>query len=229
MQVWCVLSTCIHKCTMIYRANPLGINFLIQSECMPSLAGEPVACGAPHAAMLCQQTAPMPSICSVTYIKFTLLSLSPQHSEPCLATHLPVQACTYLCLGSVFLLCHQLWWAWLTTGLLYAMTVWKSEWMGEVLDKSVTRRSPRSGSTQADISLGFYFPLLFRTLYQFACPWPANWQAQTHASTGRHAEAQKLPSDFLPLWLVNCSQSIITEPYAVDWRKLERVGGWGSC
>lgn len=49
---------------------------------MPGLAGVPVARGAPHAAMLCQQTALMPSICSVTYIKCMLLSLSPQSSEP---------------------------------------------------------------------------------------------------------------------------------------------------
>lgn len=71
-----------HACTnthaLTYRANPLGINFLIQRVCMPGLAGVPVARGAPHAAMLCQQTALMPSICSVTYIKYMLLSLSPQ-------------------------------------------------------------------------------------------------------------------------------------------------------
>lgn len=64
--------------TLTYRANPLGINFFIQRVCMPGLAGVPVARGAPHAAMLCQQTALMPSICSVTYIKCMLLSLTPQ-------------------------------------------------------------------------------------------------------------------------------------------------------
>lgn len=71
-----------HACTnthaLTYTANPLGINFLTQRVCMPGLAGVPVARGAPHAAMLCQQTALMPSICSVTYIKCMLLSLSPQ-------------------------------------------------------------------------------------------------------------------------------------------------------
>lgn len=60
------------------RQNPPGINFLTQRVRMPGLAGVPVARGAPHAAMLCQQTALMPSICSVTYIKCMLLSLSPQ-------------------------------------------------------------------------------------------------------------------------------------------------------
>lgn len=57
---------------------------------MPGLAGVPVARGAPHAAMLCQQTAPMPSICSVTYIKCLLLSLSPHQSEPCPSARLRV-------------------------------------------------------------------------------------------------------------------------------------------
>lgn len=44
--------------------------------------GVPVARGAPHAAMRCQQTLLTASFCSVTYIGRTLLSFSPQQSEP---------------------------------------------------------------------------------------------------------------------------------------------------
>jgi len=66
--------------------------------CVPGLAGVPVARGAPHAATLCQHTAPMPSVCSVTHIRCMLLSLSPQSADLPRCAFLRVSVCVSVCL-----------------------------------------------------------------------------------------------------------------------------------
>lgn len=74
------------------------ISAFTKSVCQAWLV--PVARGAPHAAMLCQQTALMPSICSVTYIKCMLLSLSPYSlNPPTLSSHVLVCVCQHLALS----------------------------------------------------------------------------------------------------------------------------------
>lgn len=93
----------------------------------------------------------------------------------CLATHLPVLMCTYLCLGSVFLLPHELWWVWLTTLLRDAMIDCvkigvNGRSFGLICDQTLT---PLWLNTSWHFSVFFYFLLLYRTLYQFTCPWPA--------------------------------------------------------
>lgn len=65
-----------------YRAKPQGINSLLRRYVCQAWPGVPFARGAPHAAMRCQRTLAMASICSVAYIGRTLLPFSPQQCEP---------------------------------------------------------------------------------------------------------------------------------------------------
>jgi len=152
---------------------------------MPSLAGVPVARGAPHAAMLCQQTAPMPSICSVTYIKCLLLSLSPQLSEPCPPSRLTVQMCMCLRLASGFILRHVFWWVWMTKVPHRAMIDCvkirvNGSVFGIICDQTFTQLCLNTNWH----FLGFYSLPFYTTLYQIAHPWPA----QTSSNTCKHTQ-----------------------------------------
>ncbi len=65
--------------------------------------------------------------------------------------------CVCLCLVSGFIHCYVLRWLfdWRRSSIMPWLIVWKSEWMEVFLGLSVTRHSPRSASTQTDISWDF--------------------------------------------------------------------------